>query len=158
MRMTGRAKLWGRHVGRKTIAAMLAIAVLLLSGCAPRSITVYVTVMNYNLGAIANVWVDDHYVGGFYHGYAPGTIGGGAYCCITVKPGPVQVRYEFDRTPSDPRPNDFFKREATGVIPKPHGPYRYLGVHIYPDNHVEFTLSRDLPDEKKEGGESSSGS
>ena len=115
-----------------------------------RTLTVDVVVMNYTPTAVAYVSVDGHDAGGFYHAYAPGTIGGTVYCCIEVKPGPVHVKWEYSRPPSDTRPDELFKRDVVGIIPKPNGPYKYLGVHIYPDDHVEFTLSRDIPEEKVE--------
>ena len=116
-----------------------------------RTLTVDVVIFNYTPKGLADIWVQNHYVGGFVQEYGPGGTGGGIYCCIEVKPGPAHVKWEYSRPPSDTRPDEFFKRDVVGIIPKPNGPYKYLGVHIYPDDHVEFTLSRDIPEEKKEG-------
>ncbi|MEY2151363.1 DUF3304 domain-containing protein [Rhodanobacter sp. 115] len=145
---------WFRTVlgTRKLMLGLLAsFAIATTGGCMAHTLTVDVVVFNYTPKALADIWVQDHYVGGFVQEYGPGGTGGGIYCCIEVKPGPTHVRWEYDRSPSDTRPDELFKRDVIGVIPKPHGAYKYLGVHIYPDDHVEFTLSRDIPDEKKEG-------
>lgn len=137
---------------RKLVLGLLAIlAITTTGGCMARTLTVSVVVFNYTPKAIADIWVQGHYVTGFVQEYGPGGTGGGIVCCIDVKPGPTHVRWQYDTTPSDTRPDEFFKRDVVGVVPKPNGPYKYLGVHVYPDDHVEFTLSRDIPDEKKEG-------
>lgn len=138
-------------VRKLMLGSLASLAIATTGGCMARTLTVDVVVMNYTPTALAYVSVDGHDAGDFYHAYAPGTIGGTVYCCIEVKPGQAHVKWEYDRPPSDTRPDELFKRDEIGIIPTPNGPYKYLGVHIYPDDHVEFTLTRDIPDEKKEG-------
>lgn len=148
-----RNKLWDvvSSTRRLICSLIIVFAALATEGCMARTLTVNVVVFNYTPKAMADIWVQGHYVGGFVQEYGPGGTGGGIYCCIDVKPGPTHVTWQYDTIPSDTRPDSYFKRDVVGDIPKPPGPYKYLGVHIYPGDHVEFTLSRDIPSEKKEG-------
>lgn len=120
-------------------------------GCMGNKINVEVVVFNYTERPIAEITVQDQYMGGFYQAYGPGGTGGGIYCCIDVTPGEAEVKWEVGWPVKDPLPPEGINRVGSSVIPKPNGPYKYLGIHIYPDEKVEFTLTRDIPPEKKEG-------
>ena len=111
--------------------------------------TLNVVVFNYMPQPLGDVKVGGHNVGGYFQEYNPGGAGGGIYCCIDVKPGATQVAWTYGGVEGAPKAGT--NASSTGVIPNLSKGYRYLGVHIYPDERVEFTLTRDIPSEKKEG-------
>lgn len=128
------------------------LAVLpITGGCMGSKLNVEVVVLNYTPKAIAEITIQDQYIGGYYQEYGPGGTGGGIYCCIDVAPGDASIQWEYDRPRGTPSPPGGFVRKVKGVIPKPKGNYKFLGVHIYPDEKVEFTLTPDMPPEKKQG-------
>lgn len=135
----------------KAIGALFAALSMMVSGCVRHGAAVHVVVFNYSSRPLANMVVGGQYVLGYLQEYGQGGTGGGIYCCIDVTPGRANVSWEYDRAPSDNRPDDYFKRNVAGVIPRPVDGGKYLGVHVYPDERVEFTLTRDIPSEKKEG-------
>lgn len=112
---------------------------------------VEVIVFNYTSKAVSEITIQGQYMGGYYQEYGSGGTGGKIYCCINVRPGAADVQWEYDREPGDPIPVEGFVRKVHGLIPLPGGSYKYLGVHIYPDDSVKFSLTRDLPEEDKEG-------
>lgn len=134
----------------KIINVLVIAFSIMAGGCMAHEMTVNVVVFNYTQKPLANVSIQAKYIGGYYQEYSEGT-GGKIYCCIDVKSGDANVSWEYDRDPSDNRPDDYFKRSISGVIPEGRSRSKYLGVHVYPSEGVEFTLSRDIPPERKEG-------
>lgn len=130
----------------------LFFAVLPVSGgCVGGKLNVEVVLLNYTSKAIAEVTIQGEYIGGYYQEYGPGGTGGGIYCCIDVKPGSAIIQWEYDRPRGTSVPPEGFVRKVSVLIPEPKVGYKFLGVHIYPDERVEFTLTQDMPSEKKQG-------
>ncbi|MCD7099296.1 DUF3304 domain-containing protein [Stenotrophomonas sp. MMGLT7] len=120
-----------------------------MGGCMAQEMSVNVVVFNYTSSPLGDMVVQGKYVGGYFQAYGSGGTGGGIYCCIDVKPGAADVRWTYGGIEGAPRAG--IQASSTGKIPKPSGAYKYLGVHVYPEERVEFTLTRDIPPEKKEG-------
>lgn len=134
------------------IFPLILAAVSAASGCTAteKKMEVEVVVFNYNPQPIAEITIQGQYIGGFYGGYGPGGTGGKIYCCVNVKPGSAEVKWRYSGVEGGPKVgvND----KAIGVIPEPESTeHKYLGVHLYQNSAVEFTLTRDIPGEKKQG-------
>lgn len=118
-------------------------------GCMSGKMNVEVVVLNYNTQPVGELTIQGNYIGGYYGGYGPGGTGGKIYCCIDVRRGPAIVEWMYGGAEGASKSGTHDK--ATGLIPEPSEGYKFLGVHMYPDGVVEFTLTRDMPSEKKQG-------
>lgn len=73
---------------------------------------------------------------------SPITGGGGGVCCLRWYPGaqlpiPVKVKWTRDN-------KRFCEKEALITGPEPLRP-RHLGVHFFPDGHIELKLTEEYP-------------
>jgi len=135
---------------KKIVVSLAALTYLLMSGgCMAHKMRVEVVIFNYNTQPVAEFKIQDKYIGGYYQEYGQGGTGGKIYCCIDVRPGEATVEWVYGGTEGTPKAGSH--AHASGMIPEPEDEYKYLGVHLYPDEHVEFTLTRYIPGEKKKG-------
>ena len=119
-----------------------------LGGCASRSATLNVTVINYTESGLSSIKIGNSYVVGYYmEKSGGGSVVGG----VKVPIGKAMVSWKYDTFPEDTRPRSYFMREVEVVVPKPSKGDRFLGVHIYPGDIVEFSLSNGIPGKKKPG-------
>lgn len=86
------------------------------------------------------------------NGIEVGTGGGGLMTGVAVKLGPQSVTWRLDGPKGTPGNGDTVKAKNTPILTKVDPNFRYLGVHIYPDNTVEIIPERYWP-EKTEKGE-----
>lgn len=90
------------------------------------------------------------------NGIEVGTGGGGLMTGVAVKLGPQSVTWRLDGADSKGVPyknnGDTVKAKNTPILTNVDPSFRYLGVHIYPDNTVEIIPERYWP-EKTEKGE-----
>lgn len=132
------------------ISNILIVALSMMTGgCMAHEMTVNVVIFNYTSTPLGDMSVQGKYVGGYFQEYGPGGTGGGIYCCIDVRPGSADVKWTYGGIEGATKAGT--EASSKGVIPKPSGAFKYLGVHVYPDERVEFTLTRNIPSEKKEG-------
>ena len=119
-----------------------------LGGCASRSATLNVTVLNYTDINVYDIAIGDSYVQGHYWKKSGGgsVVGG-----VRVPIGKTIFHWTYSTHPDDTRPESYFKRDVEVVVPKPSKGDRFLGVHIYPGDIVEFSLSKRIPWRKKQG-------
>ena len=120
-----------------------------LGGCASRSATLNVTVLNYTDSSVFDLQIGKSFVQGHYRKKSGGgsVVGG-----VKVPVGKTTVSWFYDTFRGDPRARtEYFKRDVEVVIPKPSKGDRFLGVHIYPGDIVEFSLSNGIPGKKKPG-------
>ena len=128
---------------------LMALLSGLLSGCMSRSATLNITVLNYTESNLFDVQIGDSYVQGYYRKKTGGGTGVGG---VKVPLGKTTVSWLYDTYPGDPRARtEYFKRRVEVEVPKPSKGDRYLGVHIYPGDIVEFSLSNGMPWRKKQG-------
>jgi len=122
---------------------------LLCAGVARAEIPVEVVVFNYSPDhEIAEVSVQGRYVGGVHWRREDSGSSARSMCCIDVTPGRADIAWEIGWPVSLPLPEDGLGRSASAVIPEPQGRPRFLGVHVYADEHVEFTLTPEWPAER----------
>lgn len=136
------------------VAVILAMmASFLLIGCSvmERKINVEVVVYNYLPVAVGEIRIQGNYIGGYYTEHTSGGTGGKIYCCIEVNPGVAEVSWEIDRQPGVQEPPEGWVRAARAEIPRPDKEDKFLGVHIYPGEVVEFTLTSNIRPEKPQG-------
>lgn len=126
----------------------MALFSWLLSGCTSNTVTLNIVVFNYTESSLFDLQIGDSFVQGHYR---KKTGGGGVVGGVPVPIGETTVSWRYDTYPSDPRPRSQFARKVNAVVPKPEKGDRFLGVHIYPDDVVEFSLSKDIPGKKKQG-------
>lgn len=119
-----------------------------LGGCASRSATLNVTVLNYTDSSVFDLQIGKSFVQGHYRKKSGGgsVVGG-----VKVPVGKAIMKWEYDTFPEDTRPRSYFMREVEVVVPKPSKGDRFLGVHIYPGDIVEFSLTSGIPWKKKQG-------
>lgn len=133
---------------RRWIATTLMLALSLMTGgCMAHGTKVNVVVFNYTPTPLGEVTIQGNYIGGYYQAYADGT-GGKIYCCIDVRSGHAALEWTYGGEEGAPKAGT--QATAAGEIPKPAADDRYLGVHVYPDEKVEYTMTRDIPEEKKQ--------
>lgn len=127
---------------------LMALLSGLLSGCMSRSAVLNVTVLNYTDTSIYDIQLGNSYVQGHYWKKSGGGTGVGG---VKVPIGTASVKWIYSTFAGDPRPESYFAREVEVQIPKPSKSDRYLGVHIYPGDVVEFSLTNGMPHRKKQG-------
>ncbi|WP_375769807.1 DUF3304 domain-containing protein [Archangium gephyra] len=74
---------------------------------------------------------------------SPTSGGGGGVCCMSFSPGtnlPVQLRIKWTR-----ERKRWCEKEALLTGPVPANP-RYLGVHFFPDGHIEAEITENDPE------------
>jgi len=74
---------------------------------------------------------------------SPTSGGGGGVCCVSFNPGtklPLQLRIKWTRDRKR-----WCEKEALLTGPVPANP-RYLGVHFYPDGHIEAEITENDPE------------
>ncbi|WP_141217877.1 hypothetical protein [Bordetella genomosp. 5] len=136
------------RMGRIGAAWALALACAGIgAGGARAELPVEVVVFNYSPDhEIGEISVQGRYVGGVHWRYGEGDMSSGkSMCCIDVTPGRADVAWEVGWPVSQPIPDEGLGRSAVAVVPADPGQSRYLGVHVYADEHVELTLSPDWP-------------
>ncbi|QSQ53714.1 DUF3304 domain-containing protein [Xanthomonas cerealis pv. cerealis] len=136
-------------IKEKSIKISIILLSLTAGGCMAREMTVNVVVFNYTSKPLAEMTVQGKYVGGYFQEYGDGGTGGGVFCCIDVKQGPAEVKWTYGGEEGTPKTG--INASSSGDIPVLRGDYKYLGVHIYPDEKVEFTLTESIPAERREG-------
>lgn len=130
---------------------VLPIIFLLLmsSGCMAQKMRVSVVVFNYTDHEIGKVHINgQRIIGAFPRADDFGPGGGGAHAGLVFAPGSSTVTWMIGGKMGTPMAGA--RRKAKGVIPKPpegSESWRmiFLGVHIFPDRTVKFTITRDLP-------------
>lgn len=120
----------------------------LLSGCASKKVTLNIVVFNYTESNLTDLIIGESYVQGYYWSK---TGGGGVVSGVSVPIGNTTVSWVYDTFAGDERPTSYFARKVDAAVPKPNKGERFLGVHIYPGDVVEFSLSNDIPGKKKLG-------
>ncbi|MFY0526730.1 DUF3304 domain-containing protein [Archangium gephyra] len=76
---------------------------------------------------------------------SPTAGGGKGVCCMSFRPGtklPVQLRIKWTRDRKR-----WCEKEALLTGPVPANP-RHLGVHFFPDGHIEAEITEDYPELK----------
>jgi hypothetical protein len=74
---------------------------------------------------------------------SPTSGGGGGVCCVSFSPGtklPVQLRIKWTRDRKR-----WCEKDALLTGPVPANP-RYLGVHFFPDGHIEAEITENDPE------------
>jgi hypothetical protein len=77
---------------------------------------------------------------------SPTSGGGGNVCCVRWVPGGAQLPIRVSWTRDHKR---VCEQEVSIRQPVPANP-RHLGVHFFPDGHIEAELTEDFPDVKLE--------
>ena len=76
---------------------------------------------------------------------SPTSGGGGGVCCVSFSPGtklPVQLKIKWTRNRKR-----WCEKEVLLTGPVPANP-RHLGVHFFPDGHIEAEITADYPELK----------
>lgn len=118
-------------------------------GTNPKRIVLNVVLFSYLDRPIFDVYIDD---GGFgdTSGPYPNT-GKGVIAGVSLTLGPKKVSWRLDGPEGTPRNGETVVNkntlELTDIVPGA----KYLGVHIYPDETVEFSTSVGRPDFSAKG-------
>ena len=126
----------------------MALFSWLLSGCTSNTATLNIVVFNYTESAAFDLVIGESFVQG-YHMEKSG--GGKVVGGVPVPIGETTVSWYYDTYPDDPRPKSYFARKVDVVVPRPEKGDRFLGVHIYPGDVVEFSLTNGITWKKKQG-------
>lgn len=106
-----------------------------------------VVVFNYWPRALADVYVDKHWVGGGYGGYTErGGTGSKVSCCFPIRSGPVRLAWMLDGAEGDPLTGTTMHAEVTLPAIKPGA--RYLAVYLYPDGTAALDTGASLPPDR----------
>lgn len=133
--------------------AFISLMLIVIGGCGAleRKMNVEVVVYNYSSNSVSSLRVQGQPVLGHFQRYGPGGTGGSIYCCIEVRSGDAEVQWEVGRPPGTPEPPEGWFRTASAKIPQPASGDKFLGVHIYAGDVVEFTLTPNIRREKPQG-------
>lgn len=110
---------------------------------------VNVIVFNYNSYPVANISVANQSIAGYFDSYRPGRPGGSMYCCIEISAGATEVQWIYGGVKGSAKAGE--QDKAVGIVPALSRNTLILGVHMYPGSTVEFTLTHNLPHEKRRG-------
>lgn len=123
---------------------------LLLPGCEgkPMHGTFEVVLFSYLDRPIFDVLVSGMDIGlaGAYPYSGRGSMSG-----VSMKYGPHPVSWRLGGPEGMPRNGETVKAKNTPVLQQPTGEHRFLGVHVYTDDTVEFVTSVNFPQLSERG-------
>lgn len=131
-------------MNRRYVSQALLLLAVPISACEgkPMSVSFEVVLFSYLDRPIFDVLVNGSDIG---VSSAYPVTGGGTVMGFELKTGPVKVSWRLDGPEGTPRNGETIHAKNTPVLENVERKYKYMGVHILPDDTVEIALSEQYP-------------